>query len=279
MKHLCLNLKRFDVPAELGGVNRLAPGDAWARTIVEGTREALEGYRGQARFPMYFPEAHVCAAAAAAGEGNLEVGCQGVYRADVAPGVNFGAYTTNRPAAAMRALGVRSTIIGHCEERADLLGVLQEAGASDTAAVSRILRREVACAVAQGMSVTYCIGEKAEERDRWQEVLGEQLRVGLEGIDTSRVIIAYEPIWAIGPGKTPPGAEVIAPIARFIKEQTGGMPVVYGGGLKKDNAAMLAGIPEIDGGLIALTRFAGEIGFYPDEYLEIIRIYLQHCQG
>ena len=55
------------------------------------------------------------------------------------------------------------------------------------------------------------------------------------------------------------------------------MPVIYGGGLKQDNAAMLASIPEIDGGLIALTRFQGEIGFYPDEYLDIIRIYMQHC--
>ena len=55
---------------------------------------------------------------------------------------------------------------------------------------------------------------------------------------------------------------------------SGGMDVIYGGGLKKDNAAMLASIPEIDGGLIALTRFTGEIGFYPDEYLEIIRAYL-----
>ena len=50
--------------------------------------------------------------------------------------------------------------------------------------------------------------------------------------------------------------------------------MVYGGGLKKDNAQMLASIDEIDGGLIALTRFTGEIGFYPEEYLEIIRTYL-----
>ena len=50
--------------------------------------------------------------------------------------------------------------------------------------------------------------------------------------------------------------------------------MVYGGGLKVDNAPMLASIPEIDGGLIALTRFQGEIGFYPDEYLEIVRTYL-----
>ena len=278
MKHLCLNLKRFDVPVEMGGVNRLAAGNVWAETIVSGTKEGLEQYRGSARFPMYFPEAHVIAAAQAAGDGSMiEVGCQSVYRADVAPGVNFGAYTTNRPAASMKALGVSSTIIGHCEERADKLGVLQEAGVTDTAAVNRLLNKEIKCAISQGMTVTYCIGEKAEEREHWQNVLSEQLSIGLEGIDPEKIIIAYEPIWAIGPGKTPPGADVIAPIARFIKEKTNGMPVVYGGGLKQDNAAMLASIPEIDGGLIALTRFQGEIGFYPDEYLEIIRIYMENC--
>ena len=276
MKHLCLNLKRFDVPVAMGGVNRLAEGNVWADTIVSNTKKELEQYRGKARFPMYFPEAHVIAAAQSAGDDSMiEVGCQSVYRADVAPGVNFGAYTTNRPAASMKALGVTSTIIGHCEERADKLGILQEAGVTDTAAVNRLLNKEIKCAVSQGMTVTYCIGEKAEEREYWQDVLAEQLSVGLEGVDTGKVI-AFEPIWAIGPGKTPPGADVIAPIARFIKEKTNGMPVVYGGGLKQDNAAMLASIPEIDGGLIALTRFQGEIGYYPEEYLEIIRIYMDN---
>lgn len=53
------------------------------------------------------------------------------------------------------------------------------------------------------------------------------------------------------------------------------MDIVYGGGLKQDNAAMLASIDEIDGGLIALTRFQGEIGYYPEEYLEIIRLYME----
>ena len=49
---------------------------------------------------------------------------------------------------------------------------------------------------------------------------------------------------------------------------------MYGGGLKSDNAEMLASIDAIDGGLIALTRFTGEIGFYPEEYFEIVRLYL-----
>ena len=65
-------------------------------------------------------------------------------------------------------------------------------------------------------------------------------------------------------------------LTSLMIERTGGLPVAYGGGLKADNAEMLASISEIDGGLIALTRFSGEIGFYPDEYLEIIRLYLGH---
>ena len=105
-------------------------------------------------------------------------------------------------------------------------------------------------------------------------MLGDQLAIGLDGTDKSRVVIAYEPIWSIGPGKTPADKPYIEKIARFVKERTGGLDVVYGGGLKVDNAEMLASIDEIDGGLIALTRFQGEIGFYPDEYLEIIKTYL-----
>ena len=154
------------------------------------------------------------------------------------------------------------------------MGVLAEAGVTDTAAVNRLLNQEIRQAIAQGLTVLYCIGEKSEEQAAWQAVLGEQLRIGLEGVDTSKVVIAYEPIWSIGPGKTPADQPYITKIARFVKEVTGGLDVVYGGGLKQDNAKMLASIAEIDGGLIALTRFQGEIGFYPAEYLEIIKIYL-----
>lgn len=275
MKYLCLNLKRFDVPRELGGVNRIAASAQWAGTIISETQQALAAWQDRAVFPMYFPEAHLLPALGAREENSpVRVGCQGVYRQDVALGGNFGAFTTNRPAASMKALGVGDTLIGHCEERADKLGILQEAGVADTAAVNRLLNQEIRCAVHQGMRVTYCIGEKAEERDRWQEILAQQLALGLAEIDTKDIIIAYEPIWAIGPGKTPPGAEQIRPIAQFIKEQTGGLPVIYGGGLKVENAAMIASIPEIDGGLIALTRFGADFGFYPDEYIDIIRTYM-----
>ena len=72
----------------------------------------------------------------------------------------------------------------------------------------------------------------------------------------------------------PADQDYIAEIARFVKKLTGGMDVLYGGGLKNDKAALLTSIQETAGGLIALTRFQGEIGFYPDEYLEIIQLYM-----
>lgn len=276
MKHIYLNLKRFDVPVELGGVNRLAPVKDWGAAVVSGTQEALRQYDpADVEFVQYLPEAHLLSAAAARTEGSpVQLGSQGVYRMNTAVGGNFGAFTTNRPASIVKAMGCTSTLIGHCEERNDKKGILAEAGVTDAAAVNRLLNQEIRCAQEAGLSVLYCIGETSEEQSQWEQVLGEQLDVGLAGVDKSRVVIAYEPVWSIGPGKTPADKDYITKIARFVKERTGGMDVVYGGGLKANNAAMLASIEEIDGGLIALTRFQGEIGFYPAEYLEIIRLYL-----
>ncbi len=276
MKHLYLNLKRFDVPVEFGGVNRVAPVADWGAFIVGSTQEALAKYDpSEVEFAQFFPEAHLLGAVGAKKPGSpVKVGCQGVHRADTAVGGNFGAFTTLRPASAAVALGCESVIIGHCEERNFYNDTFAEAGVSDPSATNRILNQEILRATERGLNVLYCIGEKSEEQPQWEEVLGRQLDEGLAGVDKSKVVIGYEPVWSIGPGKTPAGKDYITMIARFVKERTGGMDVVYGGGLKTDNAEMLASIDEIDGGLIALTRFSGEIGWYPDEYLEIIRTYL-----
>ena len=276
MKHIFLNLKRFDVPVELGGVNRIAALNEWGTFIVKNTQEALKKYDPEkVEFVQYFPEAHLLNAVAARCEDSpVKVGCQGVYRMNTAVGGNFGAFTTNRPVSAMKAMDVNYTIIGHCEERNDKMGILAEAGVTDTKAVNRILNQEIKLAVENGMKVLYCIGEKDTELENWDEVLREQLEIGLSGVDKSQIVIGYEPIWSIGPGKTPAGKDYITKVARFVKEVTGGIDVVYGGGLKVDNAEMLASIEEIDGGLIALTRFQGEIGYYPEEYLEIINLYM-----
>jgi len=277
MKYIFVNLKRFDVPPEAGGVNRIASPDKWAEQIISGVRAGLAKYPAeQASFTFFFPEAHIAQAAAAKGGLPIRIGCQGVYWDDIAQGGNFGAFTTSRPAAAMAALGCKAVIIGPCEERRAIAAVLSEGGVTGdaaAAAVNRLLGKEIAAARARNLELLYCIGEKAEEQEHWQDVLAAQIEAGLSVMSGGKIVIGYEPVWAIGPGKTPPDRAYIEKVARFIKEKTG-FPVVYGGGLKADNAAMLASIPEIDGGLIALTRFSGEIGFYPEEYLEIVDLYL-----
>lgn len=274
MKYIFLNTKRFDIPRELGGVNSLAPIEKWGAALVEKTQEKLDRFE-DVEFVDFLPEAHLINAVGALKDGSkLKIGSQSVFREDTAIGGNFGAFTTGRTANAMKTIGCTWTIIGHCEERKNLSGILAEAGVSNPKAVNQILNKEILRAQEAGMKVLYCIGETSEEQPEWEKVLGDQLEIGLAGVDKSRVVIGYEPVWSIGPGKTPADKEYISKISKFVKESTGGIDVVYGGGLKSDNAKMLASIDTIDGGLIALTRFSGDIGFYPDEYLEIVDLYI-----
>ena len=229
--------------------------------------------KSDAEFVMYLPELHLFNALEAADD-TLSVGCQGIFYENVSKEGNFGAFTTHRVAAAMKQIGVKDVIIGHFEERKDKNNLLYMAGKEDKTLVNKILNKEIALAIEAGISPLYCIGESLEERQTsWKEVLKLQIEEGLKGIDLTKVKIAYEPLWAIGPGKTPATAEEIKEVADFIKSIVN-VPVLYGGGLKSDNAASISKIEGVDGGLIALTRFSGEIGFYPEEYLEIIRLYL-----
>ncbi|NLD87364.1 MAG: triosephosphate isomerase [Clostridiales bacterium] len=268
MEHIYVNLKRFDIPPAFGGVNRISDISDWGRTIAANS--ALPDYPGL-ECVMFFPEAHLLEAVKAS-DGKFGVGCQGVHREDTAAGGNFGAFTTLRTANAMKAMGVSHVIIGHCEERKNLFSILSEGGAVDPEAVDRLLSKEVKAAKTAGLQVLFCVGETSEEQPRRDEVLARQLKIGLDG--DNDVVIAYEPVWSIGPGKTPAGRDYIEDVSKLIKSVTGGADLVYGGGLKLDNAKMLASIPTINGGLIALTRFRGEIGFYPDEFKEIVKEYM-----
>lgn len=277
MKHIYLNLKRFDIVPERGGVNRLAAPDAWGETIASSIRPIAERYQDVAEFAAFLPEAHLIGACRAAKASPLGIGSEGVHFADTAKGGNFGAFTTLRTANSVAQLGCTWTLIGHCEERMQLRALMGEAGADPEEiehASDRILAREVEAAQKAGLKVLFCMGERTEEQESWEEVLSRQVTEGLRGADLANVRVAYEPVWSIGPGKTPADAPYIQKVARLIKSCVPGVDVVYGGGLKADNAQMLAGIDEIDGGLIALTRFTGEIGFYPDEYAEIVDLYL-----
>lgn len=263
MKKIYLNLKRFDIPRNMGGINNLDAGPAWARIIVSAT-SAFQGLD----CTVFFPEAYLFPALEMPGK--VKIGCQGVHFEDVKAGGNFGAFTSFRPARAMKALGVKAALIGHCEERQGKQVLIDLGGGGGD--VNEILNREVLCAVKAGLEVLYCIGEKSEEQDNRFEVLKKQLEVGLKDVDLKKVTVAYEPIWAIGVGKTPPEADYIREIANYIK-QIVPVPVVYGGGLKKENASMIGSIKELDGGLIALTRFGSDFGFYLDDYRKIVSKY------
>ncbi len=277
MQHIYVNFKRFDVPSSFGGVNRIGDLKSFSKTIVKQTLKTLESYdESLVNFAHYYPEAQLLNAIEEVGNSKaLSIGSQGVYRKDIEKGKNFGAFTTNLPSSAVEAMGCTTTIIGHCEERNDLNELLALGGNKDRKVVNTILNDEIKLAQKHNLQVLYCIGEKAEEVDDWENVLKEQLEIGLKDCNLSNVVIAYEPVWSIGPGKTPADKPYITKVAKLVKEVIGSsVPVIYGGGLKKENAEMLASIDEIDGGLIALTRFSGDFGFYSEEYLEIISLYM-----
>lgn len=279
LKKIFVNLKRFDIGTAYGGVNRDEDLFNWSRKIVENVIPSLAGLKAahDVEFTIYFPEAHLLPALAALDSNpNLAIGCQSVYRQDTAIGGNFGAFTSHRTANSMKQLGITSTIIGHLEERLDKIGLMTGLGVNEPAYIDGLFNKEIETAQAAGLDVLYCIGETADERSagRWQEVLKQQLEVGLKDRALESVVIAYEPVWAIGVGKQPPTTEEVAEVVTYIKSLVPGVEVIYGGGLKQANAQDLASIEELDGGLIALTRFEGEIGFYPEEFVEISRLFL-----
>lgn len=266
MKNIYLNLKRFDIPKELGGINDLAKNESYGATIIQG----IEDMHLDIPITVYLQEVNLFSALK--NKKNINIGCQSVHYLDTSIGGNFGAFTTFRTANSMSSIGVKDTLIGHCEER-NHLNFLTSLGGTKVD-INKILNEKVKCAVSSGMKVLYCIGEKIEEQENKYEVLKNQLLVGLKDIDLSKITIAYEPVWAIGPGKIPPNKEYIEDIVKFIKSVVP-CNVVYGGGLKKDNAEMLASIKELDGGLIALTRFGKDFGFYLDDFKEIVETYMK----
>lgn len=272
MKKIFINLKRFDIPRHLAGISFTDVIFDYGEKVVKGLRSDYS--KNLSELVVFLPEAHIIPAVKALKTDEIiSVGCQGVFREDVALKGNFGAFTTNRTANSMKALGCDYVLIGHTEERKDKAGILLSAGVEDKVAVSKILNSEVICAINAGLKVLFCVGETMEEMAIQEQVISDQLRIGLENIELGQITIAYEPVWAIGPGKTPPDRNYIQKTAQMIKNYVP-CDVVYGGGLKLENSEMLASIDEIDGGLIGLTRFSGDFGFYPDECIEIIKKYI-----
>ncbi len=166
MKHIFLNLKRFDVPKEYGGVNAIAAVKDWGSYIVEQTQKGLMEYGTEdVEFAMFFPEAHILTAAGTLCEGSpVKVGCQGVFRQDTAVGGNFGAFTTSRTANAARALGCSYVLIGHCEERKDKAGILAAGGGAAVGGNFGAFTTSRTANAARALGCSYVLIGHCEER-------------------------------------------------------------------------------------------------------------------
>ena len=289
-----VNLKRFDIPRTMGGVCPSGDPAEWISGVIERSVELGLGASPDLALTYLLPEALILPARSTLDRlpsdrrSSLALGCQDVYREDVSPGGNFGAFTANLPATAAVNLGCSWSMIGHSEERRDKLGVIEafhEGASANPAAheaVDGLIGAEVSAALRVGLNVLLCIGEAQSQRADVGKVLERQIALGLgshrEEAAGGRIAIGYEPVWAIGPGRTPPEADEIGRIAehveRISKDQLGvTVPVVYGGGLKRENAAGIASQKAVSGGLVALTSFSGEIGFDPEGLDGIIDCY------
>ena len=170
-----------------------------------------------------------------------------------------GGYTGEVSAKMLHDVGCKYVIIGHSERR-------QYFGETD-----ETVNRRLRAALSEGLDPILCVGEVLEERKsgRTWDVVGRQIRQALEGIsrsDAEKLIVAYEPVWAIGTGETatPDQAqEVHAQIRAQIGELYGealaeGLRIQYGGSVKPDNIQGLMGQPDVDGALVGGASLKAE---------------------
>lgn len=170
-----------------------------------------------------------------------------------------GAYTGEVSPSMLVSAGVEYVIIGHSERR------------SYYGEDNQLLNKKVKLALEAGLKPIYCCGEVLEEREagRLFEVVETQIKVGLEGLtaaDMEKVVIAYEPVWAIGTGKvaTPEQAQEMHQFIRqlltrlFNQKIADNISLLYGGSCKPSNAAELFANPDVDGGLIGGASLKAE---------------------
>ena len=170
-----------------------------------------------------------------------------------------GAHTGEVSVLQLKDLGVQVVILGHSERR-------HTYGETDA-----MINKKVRLALQHGLEVILCVGELLEEREagRAESVCASQTEKGLEGVtaqELARVTIAYEPVWAIGTGKTatPEDADAIHAHIRSViaklygKAAADAMVIQYGGSMKAENAKALLAKENIDGGLIGGAALKAE---------------------
>jgi triosephosphate isomerase len=178
-----------------------------------------------------------------------------------------GAFTGEISPLMLKDAGAEYVILGHSERR-NIFGENDE-----------LINKKVKSALSHGLKIVLCVGEKLEEREngKTEEVIKNELVSDLKGVakeDLENIIIAYEPIWAIGTGVSakPEQAEEVHKYIRSLLDEMFGagsgsnMTVLYGGSVKPKNIESLAKMPDIDGGLV------GGASLKCEDFVEIGRI-------
>jgi len=219
----------------------VAEGIELANALVQG----LDTVPADVKLIVAPPFTHLVSVASALEDSGISLAAQNC--ADEAKG----AYTGEVAASMLAGVGCKYVILGHSERR-------QYYGET-----SEKLVKKMRLALSEGLCPIFCVGEKLEERNAGKhfEVVGNQIAEVLGAFnaeEASNIIIAYEPVWAIGTGVTATAAQA-QEIHAFIRGVLAGqfddafaaaMPILYGGSCKPSNAAELFACPDIDGGLI-----------------------------
>lgn len=199
------------------------------------------------------PYVDLCTALEAVKGTNIKIGAENCHWAE------SGAFTGEISAKMLASMGLRYVIIGHSERR-------QYFGETDVT-----VNQRTRAALNEGLTVILCVGELLEQREQGitEEVVAMQTKVALGGVskeELKNIVIAYEPVWAIGTGKTATADqanEVCAAIRGVIadiydKEAADGITIQYGGSMNDGNADELLSKPDVDGGLIGGASLVAE---------------------
>ena len=180
------------------------------------------------------PNTLICPMAQMVKNTKIEVGAQNCHHQE-----NYGALTGSVNAKMIKGVGAKYVILGHSENR--------QTGESD-----KLINLKIKTALKNGLKVIFCIGEKIKDKrnKKTNSVLSKQIKLGLKGVKLNNIIIAYEPVWAIGSGLIPKSDELFKTI-NFIKSKfRKKLKILYGGSVNNKNINELKTISNIDGFLV-----------------------------
>jgi triosephosphate isomerase len=230
-KFVCGNWKMFKTSGE-------------ARELIRALAPLVQGAVGKVQVAVAPPFTALAAASEALRGTGIELAAQNCHFEPQ------GAFTGEISVPMLADLGVKHGIVGHSERR-QLFGETDEG-----------VRKKAASLLRAGLLPIVCVGETLQEREagRTLEIVSRQVRGALEGLaaaDVARLTVAYEPVWAIGTGKTATTAqaqEVHATVRQLLRQLFGGaaeeVRIQYGGSVKPENAAELMAQPDVDGALV-----------------------------